>query len=246
MNKKCKYCLKIFHISPSRDRIKFCSAECRRLGRINPICKNGHNKDLLGRNERSCNECRRIADRKTRQFCSRNHDTFITGRDKNNRCIACADFPGKQICVNGHDTFVTGRDKKGHCKICIRLYRRHHERIRRKTDLNFRIAKTLRGRLKAALKENWKTGSAVKDLGCSMDFLVAYLQEQFYGDMTWDNWGTYWEIDHIKELADFDLSKRRQLLKAVNYTNLRPLAKPDHWKKSAQAKRDRKKRKNKS
>jgi hypothetical protein len=79
-----------------------------------------------------------------------------------------------------------------------------------------------------------------------MDFLVAYLQEQFYGNMTWDNWGTYWEIDHIKELADFDLSKRSQLLKAVNYTNLRPLTIPDHQKKSAQAKRDRKKRKNRA
>jgi hypothetical protein len=204
------------------------------------ICIHGIDTFICGRTGRACNECRRIADRKTRQFCPRGHDTFVTGRNKRNRrCLACANFPGKQFCVHGHNTWVTGRYGK-HCKVCIDIKNRKYERIQRKININFRVACALRNRLYSALRGNWKTGSAIKDLGCSMDFLIAYLQEQFYADMTWDNWGTYWEIDHIGELADFDLSKRSQLLKAVNYTNLRPLTKPDHWKKSAQAKRDRK------
>lgn len=51
--------------------------------------------------------------------------------------------------------------------------------------------------------------------------------------MSWSNYGTYWEIDHIKELWEFDLSKRKQFLKAVNYKNLQPLTIPDHKKKTS-------------
>jgi hypothetical protein len=30
-----------------------------------------------------------MARKKNMQFCKRNHDTFITGRDSQNRCIEC-------------------------------------------------------------------------------------------------------------------------------------------------------------
>jgi hypothetical protein len=198
------------------------------------ICKRGHDTAICGRTpSRACRECVRLLDRKPRQICSNGHDTVITGRYKNGRCVACSKLPSKQFCVNRHNTFITGRDKTGHCKVCVARTQRKREKIRRKTDINFRVACALRCRLKSALKENWKTGSAVRDLGCTIDFLIAYLQEQFYDSkMSWDNWGTYWEIDHIKELHTFDLTNRKQLLKAVNYKNLQPLTIPDHINKS--------------
>ena len=119
-------------------------------------------------------------------------------------------------------------------------YRQNHRKefnaqivLRRVKNINFRLSCNLRSRLNNIIKNNSKKGSAVKDLGCSIEFLVAYLQEQFYGDMSWDNYGSYWEIDHIEELHTFDLSSRKQFLKAVNYTNLQPLTIPDHKKKTA-------------
>jgi 5-methylcytosine-specific restriction endonuclease McrA len=51
--------------------------------------------------------------------------------------------------------------------------------------------------------------------------------------MTWDNYGSYWVIDHVVPLSEFDLTKRAQILKACNYTNLQPLTKPDHYRKTA-------------
>lgn len=59
------------------------------------------------------------------------------------------------------------------------------------------------------------------------------MQEQFYENISWDNYGSHWEIDHIKALWKFDLSKREQFLKAAHYTNLQPLTISDHFKKSA-------------
>jgi hypothetical protein len=94
-----------------------------------------------------------------------------------------------------------------------------------------RLAVNLRNRLRAAIKNNQKKGSAVKDLGCTIDFLKKYLEKKFYAGMTWNNYGTVWEIDHIKALWKFDLEDRKQFLKACHYTNLQPLTIPDHDKK---------------
>lgn len=105
--------------------------------------------------------------------------------------------------------------------------------IRLHTDVNFKIAKNLRTRLQRALKYSWKSGSAVQDLGCSIDFLKEYLSTRFNIDMSWDNYGIYWEIDHIVPLSRFDLTDRNQLLKAVHYTNLQPLTIKDNRSKGA-------------
>ena len=95
---------------------------------------------------------------------------------------------------------------------------------KRKTNLQFKLCSILRSRLYSVIKNNYKVGSAVKDLGCSVDELKVYLESKFQPGMTWDNHGLHgWHIDHIKPLASFDLTDRKQLLEACHYTNLEPL-----------------------
>ncbi len=101
---------------------------------------------------------------------------------------------------------------------------------RYKTDLNFRLASRLRGRLNEVVRGGLKTGSAVSDLGCSIPELRQYLEHQFKPGMTWENWGS-WHIDHIKALSKFDLTDREQLLKACHYSNLQPLWAKDNLSK---------------
>ena len=82
----------------------------------------------------------------------------------------------------------------------------------------------LRKRLWSAFKNNQKTGSAINDLGCSIDELKIHLENQFKEGMNWDNHGKFgWHIDHIKPLSSFDLTKREELLVACHYSNLQPL-----------------------
>ena len=101
-----------------------------------------------------------------------------------------------------------------------------------KNDTNFRLTCVLRKRLGAAIKGKAKTGSAVVDLGCSIDDLKKYLENQFQPDMTWDNWSRNgWHIDHIVPLSKFDLSNREELLKACHYSNLQPLWAKDNIRK---------------
>ncbi len=103
---------------------------------------------------------------------------------------------------------------------------------KRRTNRQFKLAHYLRARLRSSLKENIKSGSAVKNLGCSLEELKAYLESKFQPGMTWDNWSVNgWHIDHIKPLSSFDLSNKEQLAEACHYTNLQPLWAKDNLSK---------------
>lgn len=112
-----------------------------------------------------------------------------------------------------------------------RLYKRHKERMT--NDIQYRLSSVLRLRLNCALKGyGYKMGSAVKDLGCTVKELMKYLESKFTNGMNWENRGL-WHIDHIEPLSSFDLSDRKQLLKACHYTNLQPLWAIENLKKGS-------------
>jgi hypothetical protein len=109
-----------------------------------------------------------------------------------------------------------------------------YERERCVAIPSYRIAKRLRTRLNAVLAGRAKTGSAVRDLGCVISELKAWLESQFQPGMTWENWSpTGWHIDHKKPLASFDLTDPEQFRQAVHYTNLQPLWAEDNLAKGA-------------
>lgn len=133
-----------------------------------------------------------------------------------------------------HEKEIKATAKEYRQKHRDKIRMQQNERILKKlaTDPIFKLKFNLRKRLNVAIKNNYKSGSAVKDLGCTIEFLKQYIEAKFYSNMTWDNWGTVWELDHIIPLRKFDLTHREQLLKAVNYSNLQPLTIEDHMIKS--------------
>ena len=60
-------------------------------------------------------------------------------------------------------------------------------------------------------------------LGCTSFELKRHLEKQFKKGMTWENYGTYWVVDHIIPLNRFDITIRSERNKANHYTNLQPL-----------------------
>lgn len=100
------------------------------------------------------------------------------------------------------------------------------------SDVGFRLRKVLRRRFLKALKGNYKSGSAVRDLGCSIPEFKKHIEKQFQPGMTWENHGLHgWHLDHIKPLAAFDLTDREQVLEVCHYTNIQPLWAEDNFKK---------------
>jgi hypothetical protein len=101
-------------------------------------------------------------------------------------------------------------------------------KFRYDNDAIFKLRQLLRARLRCAINNNWKSGLAIKNLGCSIKELKEYLEKKFVDGMNWDNHGKIgngkvWNIDHIIPLTKFDLSDSVQISKACNYTNLQPL-----------------------
>lgn len=95
-----------------------------------------------------------------------------------------------------------------------------------------KIANRIRTRLWHAVKGGTVSGSAVRDLGCTIEELKVHLESQFQPGMSWDNWTTDgWHIDHIVPLCSFDLTDPEQLKKACHYTNLQPMWAEDNLKK---------------
>lgn len=98
-----------------------------------------------------------------------------------------------------------------------------YQQERRKMDVNFKTSQNLRTRINIAIKNNSKSLPTMSLIGCDIEYLMYHLQKQFTSRMNWDNYATYWEIDHIKPFASFDLSKAEEQQKVCYYTNQRPL-----------------------
>jgi len=64
--------------------------------------------------------------------------------------------------------------------------------------------------------------STMKYLGCTFNEYSKYLENQFDENMSWENYGEYWEIDHI-----IPLSKGG----SFHYTNTQPLIVEENRKK---------------
>jgi len=110
---------------------------------------------------------------------------------------------------------------------------RHFERYN--NDVNYRLTCVLRARLNRSVRCNNKTGSAVQDLGCSIEDFKLYIESKFQPGMTWDNWSRNgWHLDHKEPLGSFNLEDPEQLKKACHYTNLQPMWIEDHKAKTVQ------------
>ena len=65
-----------------------------------------------------------------------------------------------------------------------------------------------------------------------MEEYTLYLESKFTPIMTWDNYATYWEIDHIKPICKFDLSNEGEMKKCFHFSNTQPLTRDENREKS--------------
>ncbi len=97
---------------------------------------------------------------------------------------------------------------------------------------SFKIIHNTRVRINCALKNNFKSSSTEILLGCTLLEYKKYLENQFTSEMSWENYGSYWDIDHIIPCVSFDLSKNEEQRKCFHFTNTRPLSKIENQRKN--------------
>lgn len=106
-------------------------------------------------------------------------------------------------------------------------------RERRKTDPHFRMTGNLRKRQNKFFKGTTRSLSMVRDMGCTQEFFRQHIISQLTGDMTLENYGKVWHLDHIYPLSAADIVDNPiHFLAAANWRNLQPLPGPENLKKS--------------
>jgi len=106
------------------------------------------------------------------------------------------------------------------CKNCHKEYNREYSKKRREENTHIKLQESIRSTIQRKIKN--KTKKSIEYLGCSYEEYKIYLEKQFDENMTWDNYGSYWEIDHL-----IPLSKNG----SFHYTNTRPLSVTENRKK---------------
>jgi Prasinovirus endonuclease VII len=94
---------------------------------------------------------------------------------------------------------------------------------REKTDPSFKLYKTVKTRLREIVKNGYyKNLHTIEYIGCSTEFLHEWLKFNFQEDMTIENHGSHWHIDHVIPCNTFDLSNEQEQLLCFNWANLSP------------------------
>ena len=101
-----------------------------------------------------------------------------------------------------------------------------HMRTRYATDVNFKLGQRLRGNAHRIIKNGCKKHCKTLELlDCSIEFVRSWLEYQFDENMNWENYGSYWVLDHFIPVASFDLTRLEEQMKCFHWSNLQPLEK---------------------
>lgn len=154
-------------------------------------------------------------------------------RHRSNTCLTCEkerlyewrkENPEKfkAICKN----YRSKEDKKEHRAVYLKT--------KYNTDMNFRLEKLYRNRVRFFIKGGIKQGKAKYEsmLGCSWDTLREWLESNFTETMTWDNYGEEWHVDHTLPCAIFDFTIEENVKTCFNWSNLCPMIGSENISKS--------------
>ena len=150
-------------------------------------------------------------------------------RFRSNVCIECEKIAMYQWRKENPEKFKEHLQRyrsKPETKEKKNLYRRE----KYNNDLIERISKRCRQRVREVIHK--KTDGLHKELlGCSYPLLMKWLEYNFVDDMSWDNYGDVWQIDHIRPCASFDMEYEDQQKKCFHWTNLAPLSVSENARK---------------
>jgi hypothetical protein len=130
----------------------------------------------------------------------------------------------ERVCKRCRTRYAT-EWKKRNPQSVARSRKAREERIR--SDPVRLLNTRLRQRIQKAIRRTGKgvtvAGGKLRYLGCTAQQATEYLERQFVGCMSWQNYGRAWHVDHIIPLVAFDLASEEGRKAAFHYSNIRPL-----------------------
>lgn len=160
---------------------------------------------------------------------------FVFGKSKKNSCKACGRLACKAYKANNRTKIakynkVYKEEHKEEVSVYNRKYlEENRETIqenfknRRKNNPNFRLRLNLSKRIQDLLKSKKNRKCYNNFIGCSLDEIKKWLESNFYGEMTWENYGSVWHIDHVIPCVHFNLENEEEVKVCFNWANVQPL-----------------------
>jgi hypothetical protein len=108
---------------------------------------------------------------------------------------------------------------------------REYQKKRRK-DPSYRMMCSVSSRIRHGIR-NGK--GSIRYLPYSVEELVSHMERQFSKGMSWDNYGSFWHIDHITPVSAFKIKERGcpEFNACWALSNLRPLLAEKNMSKGA-------------
>jgi len=127
--------------------------------------------------------------------------------------------------ISNHEKQL-GYIKKYKSKPEIKIKSAEYMRLKKASDPLYRLHSNMGSKICNILKNRWNVSKSniewEKMIGYSLNDLKNHLESQFDKDMNWENYGTYWEIDHIVPISVFSITEEA-FYKLWSLKNLRPL-----------------------
>ena len=160
-----------------------------------------------GKHKSYCKECGRAMCRNYK----RNHKQQISEYNK--------EYKGEhtdEIKIYNHDYNLEHRDE-------IQPRQTIYQRERKLVDQKFKLSHDIHVKICDFIKKKLASAYIVDILDCDYDFFVAWLTYQFTDEMTIDNYGKYWQVDHVIPCSLYDITDKDELHKCFNWSNCQPL-----------------------
>ena len=166
-----------------------------------------------------------------------------------NKCKICANDKNRKYAIDNKEKLDEykkeyNKNHKEDMKQYNKEYYKNHkediirnnneyEKMKLDTDPTFKLIKSLRRRTQLALKGNTKSEATKELLGIASDIFTKWIEFQFIDpEMSLNNYGSYWHLDHVIPISSFDLSDKEQQRKAFNWINVQPLEASKNIQKS--------------
>jgi hypothetical protein len=161
-----------------------------------------------------CKPCKNKSEREGKKKRKMKRNTILIKCDK-----CCLEKLLKEI-ITRTEIYKKKHYKKNICQECFPAFEKDHCLTTQKKGLNYRIKKSLAWRLRLVTE---KTDTTMNYIGCNIQYVREWIEYNFTEEMNWDNYETFWLIDHVIPICKFDLTVEDEKFKCWNWSNLMPV-----------------------
>jgi hypothetical protein len=79
---------------------------------------------------------------------------------------------------------------------------------------------------------NYKSKHTTDYLGTDIQSIMKWIEFNMSHNMNWDNYGSYWEIDHSIPISLFDMANTTDVVDCFCWMNLMPMEKLENCRKN--------------